>query len=246
MNEKPHGPLIRVMKRLFFPAAGFKAREVAVAFAVASFMNKNGTCYPGEKTIGKRAGLSERQTREALKILCDGPHPLFSRNFGAPGKKRRSYLYQFVNDLVAFVAARDANRAARSAGEDESRLLDRRIPPAKTSLSNATLDRRDPPPTPARSAGYTGEIRPGRRSLKTVIEDGESSLTASATPTRGKPPNRGQDLSIARETRGEAEDSDFRDGGKEFVNVIGKILREGKRQRKRTRTDFRPIVSERK
>lgn len=53
--------------------AAFKLKPVdfKVAFVVMQYVNeKTGECYPSEKTIARKCGLSERHVRRALKRLC--------------------------------------------------------------------------------------------------------------------------------------------------------------------------------
>jgi predicted transcriptional regulator len=48
-----------------------KPVDFKVAFVVMQYVNeKTGECYPSEKTIARKCGLSERHVRRALKRLC--------------------------------------------------------------------------------------------------------------------------------------------------------------------------------
>lgn len=109
-QEQPrkHHPLIALSQRLRGGSHGLKGTELAVAWALATYLNQDGTdAFPSQKRLSKDAGVSIKAVRYALALLCDGSLPLFARR-----RHRRGIThYSLVYSPAKFVAARDQVRA---------------------------------------------------------------------------------------------------------------------------------------
>lgn len=66
-------------------------------------------CHPGREVIAERLDMGVKRVTAALKKLCGGDSPFFTRSL----RFNTSAVYTFVVAPEAFVSGRDAHRAGR-------------------------------------------------------------------------------------------------------------------------------------
>jgi len=97
------GPFRRVVRRVLAKGSPLTPTQRLVAVVIADHLPR---AFPSVATIAVRAGLSRSAVTAAVKVLCDGPTPVFAKT-----RRGRGYQYHIVSNPIAFAAARAAHEA---------------------------------------------------------------------------------------------------------------------------------------
>lgn len=106
-EKQQRGATWQILRRLKSEACELDPIDRWLATVLADYANEYGEAWPSIATLVRRTGIKRTRVFEGLRTLCDGPGPLFIKDWTRSRLKgRKTATYVVIHDPEAFAEAR--------------------------------------------------------------------------------------------------------------------------------------------